>query len=188
MSETMVDKKKAETAIRNGHLLQVIRDSFIKDKEKLKKLVREYEKINKVSFELSAGDISEKLRDYNNETKEIYKILEEFPEIRFDFLKERLARKIRLSDSDSISLTNTELLVIDRLLSDEFEHFCKKYSNRNYFLMDGELGVPDFFSDDEISKASTERKKTIATLIFLGLFLCLFLAGWLTFKYLEHNH
>lgn len=184
MADTSVSKRKVEVAIENGNVIRRLRDAFNEDVKTLKECISEYEKEHKVDFYSNSDDICNRLNNYNDDTKEIAEILNSFPAIRLSFLEERMVRKVRHSESDTVELTNTELFVVDNLVSEEVQEFCKKYAGRDYFIINGELGVEDFFSDLEIEKASQSRQQSIAIWMLIGAAI----VGWLTFKYFEHNY
>jgi len=182
VTDMPVSKKKVEAAIQNGLTIQRLKECFDAELKEFKERVSDYSKSHKLDF-YSIVDVNQKLREFNHDSREISEVLKIYPGLRFTYLRDRLERKLRHVEAETVSVTNTELLVLDKLLSEDVERLCKKYSQRMYFVKDDIQNVRDLFTDEEIRRASKNRKQGV----LVSVLLVVMVVGWLVFKYIEHN-
>jgi len=160
LAEIVVRKDKVELAIRNGLVIQRLKDCLVAEEKEFKARVSDYSKTHSLNFD-GIVDVRKKLENFNHESKEMAEVLAIYPELRFTYLHDRLERKLRHAEGETNSVTNTELLVLDRLLSDDVSSFFEKYSQREYFIKDDINETADLFTSEDMQRASKQRARGV---------------------------
>lgn len=160
MTETTVSKDNVEKALAVGDEASRINKLLKGEAESLQAELEHFRKTRKLKLDILPIFIREKLRSLSEETEDLVKLLDAFAGIRYSFVRDTLERKVRQSVPNQISVTNTELLIVDNLSNPEIYKLYEKYKGREYFAVDEKFKVEDLFSAPELEEAHRKRVKS----------------------------
>lgn len=175
MTETVVSKENVEIALLVGDEANRLDQLLREEAEGLQQRIEDFKKTNQLKLPLISMIVRDKLKSVSEETEEMRKLLDAFTRHRYSFVRDRLERKVRQSISDQISVTNTELLIVDNLTDPKIYEIYQKYKGREYFIVNDDFKVSNLFTQDEMDKAHKDWVR--GKWMFYGFFGFLFLVG-----------
>jgi hypothetical protein len=153
MTETTVSKANVEKALAVGDEASRLSVLLKEETALLKQKIEDYEKDNRLRFGLYTLEVEMKIRALTKEAGELAKMIDAFAEYRFLYLRDRLERKIRHSDSDRVAVTNTELFIVDNLSDNEIYQIYEKHKGRDHFAVQDNFEIKSLFSGAELEQA-----------------------------------
>ena len=173
MTETNVSKENARVALLVGDEASRLDSLLRQEAESLEQKIEDFKKTNRVKIPLISMLVRDKLKSVSQETEEMGRLLDAFTRYRYNYVRDRLERKIRQSVSDQVPVTNTELMIVDNLSDPEIYQIYEKYKGREFFIVNENFKVADLFSDDEMAKGHADWVR--GQWLFYGFFGFLFL-------------
>jgi len=165
MSSVMVQKDKIEKALSNGRAAEILHSVVANEQEELKRMLKDYQKSEKLDFNLSDHDFYSLANNFNEEIRAVMVLLNKFPRKRFLFFEDSLKRKAKHSDSDSVPATNIELFLIDALTDDGFENSLNNYLEKKHFVIGKDFHIKDLFTEADMRKARGQHSFNIIGII-----------------------
>jgi len=163
----LVEKHKIEKALNNGRAAEILHSLVAGEQEELKRMLKDYQKAEKLDFNLSDHDFYSLTNNFNEEIRTVMDLLNKFPRKRFMFFEDALKRKAKHSDSDSVPVTSIELFLIDALTDESFEKSLNNYREKRHFVISNEFHIKDLFSEADMRKAKSQHSFNILG-IFVG--------------------
>lgn len=161
MSGVMVKKDKIEKALNNGRAAEILHSVVAGEQEELERMLKAYQKSEKLDFNLSDHDFYSLTNNFNEEIGAVLELLNEFPRKRYLFCEDALKRKAKHSDSDSVPVTSIELFLIDALTDENFERSLNKYYEKKNFVISKEFHIKDIFTEADMNKAKRQHSFNI---------------------------
>lgn len=156
MTETTVSKENARVALLVGDEAARLDSLLRQEAESIQQRIDDFKKTNQLKIPLIPMLVRAKLKEVSKETEEMGKLLDAFTRFRYSYVRDRLERKIRQSVSDHISVTNTELMIVDNLSDPEIYQIYEKYKSREFFIVDESFKVSDLFSEAEMAEGHAD--------------------------------
>lgn len=161
MSSVMIKKDKIEKALNNGRAAEILHSVVAGEQEELKRMLKSYQKAEKLDFNLSDHDFYSLTNNFNEEIGAVMELLNEFPRKRYIFFEDALKRKAKHSDSDSVPVTSIELFLIDALTDESFETLLNKCREKKNFVISKEFHIKDLFAEADMKKAKGQHSFNI---------------------------
>lgn len=179
MTETFVSKENAKVALLVGDEASRLEDLLRHEAESLQQRIEDFKKTNKVKIPLISMIVRAKLKSVSKETEEMGVLLDAFTGYRYSYVRGRLERKIRQSVSDQVSVTDTELMIVDNLSDPEIYQIYEKYTGRDFFIVNNDFNVADLFTESEMVEGHADWVR--GQWLYYGFFGFLFLGAVITF-------
>jgi len=179
MTETAVSKENARVALLVGDEAYRLDSLLRKEAASLQQRIEDFKKSNQLKIPLVDALVRAKLKSVSEEAEELGRLVDALTRYRYTYVRDRLERKIRQSVSDQISVTNTELLIVDNLSDPEIYQIYEKYQGREFFIVNEHFRVADLFSESEIVEGHADWVR--GQWLFYGFFGFIFLAIFISF-------